>query len=136
MRGGGQVYNDVTSSVLIIHNVDGDGLVLMKKKPSSLNKQRRVKMASDLKRQKTVRTKTVDEEVTKFGTKKKLFQDPWASVIQGIHAFPSDNAKAASKESHKSSTTPAFVTQSKRNLKSNDDKENDTPFSTEDCLQT
>ncbi len=52
MRGDGQVYNDVTSSVLTIHNGDGDGLVLMKKKPSSLNKQRRVQMASDLKRQK------------------------------------------------------------------------------------
>ncbi len=95
-------------------------------------------MVSDLKRQKIVRTKTVDEDVTKFGTKKKHFQDPWASVIQGIHASPSDNAKVASKESDKSSTTPAFVTPSKRNLKSKEhDKENDsTPLNTEDCLQT
>ena len=35
----GQVYDDVASSVLTIHNGDGDGLVLMKKKPSSLTKK-------------------------------------------------------------------------------------------------
>ena len=131
----GQVYDDVASSVLTIHNGDGDGLVLMRKKPSSLNKEKRVNMASDLKRQKTVRTKTVNDKLI---TRKKHYQDPWASVIQGIHASPSDNTKETSKESDKTSTTPAFVTPSKRNLQSNDDKENDTgtPFSTEDCLQT